>query len=207
MSEIFLEILKLGGVSAVLLIGFKYTFLFNYRHSYNKKKYGFIKTGLENLQNLYSKQYENPTLPPYILQATVDECLTTNKYNFKLIFFLMNKGVINILDKAKQINKAWLFVKIKDLGNNKIELKTKHSLEKIRKWNYWCLRIYVFLSLVLLVAEFVETFYKNFFTTNMIALVLVLFLTIITMLVTSWLGSMFTSIITLKEYINFNARD
>lgn len=202
MSEIFLELLKLTCVSAILLIGFKYAFLFNYRHSYNKKKYGLIKTGLENLQNLYNQQYENPTLPPYILQATVDECLATNKYNFKLIFFLMKKEVLNVVDKAKEINKAWLFLRIVELENNKIELKTKYSLKQIKNRNHWCLGIYVFLSVFLLVSVFLETFYKNLITPNIV--VLIIFLVIATMFITAWLGSMFTSIIILNKYIKFN---
>lgn len=205
MSEIFLELLKLTCVSGILLIGFKYAFLFNFRHSYNKKKYGLIKTGLENLQSLYNQQYENPTLPPYILQANVDECLTTNKYNFKLIFFLMKKEVLNVIDKAKEINKAWLFLKIVELENNKIELKTKYSLKQIKKMNFWCFLVYVLLSIFLLVSVFIETFYKNLITLSIA--VLILFFVIVTMFVTAWLGSMFTSIIILNKYIKFNPNE
>lgn len=205
MSEIFLEILKLGGVSAVLLIGFKYTFLFNYRHSYNKKKYGLIKTGLENLQNLYSNHYENSTLPPYILQASVNECLTTNKYDFKLIFFLMNKGVLNLVDTAKEINRAWPFLKIVELEDNKIELRTKYSLEKIRKWNCWCLWIYILVSFSLVLLELLQSLWEKKLGIDFI--LIIVFSIVVLISVTAFFGSKLTSIICLSKYIKFNARD
>ncbi|MDC4861973.1 hypothetical protein NQ910_18695, partial [Acinetobacter baumannii] len=94
---------------------------------------------------LYNDNYENPSLPPYLIQASVNECLATKRFSYKVIFFLMKNGFFDLELKAKDVEKIWPFTKIVDIEGNKIELRTKYSFEQIKRWNNWCLLGYLFI--------------------------------------------------------------
>lgn len=202
MAELITKILGLGFVTAILTVGFKYTFLFNYRHSYNKKKFGLLKIGLENLKKLFDEQYENSTLPAYLLQASVNEHLTTDRYSFKVIFFLMKYDALNLVEKAKEVNRAWPFLKVVELENNKVELRTKYSLEQIKKWNFWCLLVYVLIGFFLILAQLFENYINSWMTLN--SILITVSSTIFIMFIAAWFGIKFTSMIVLKKMIKFN---
>lgn len=147
MTELIIKVLSLGGVATVLVFVCKYVFFFNFRYGYKKKKFGLIKTGLENLKKLFDEQYENPNLPSYLLQAAVNEHLISTRYNYRIIFFFMKHEALNIEERAKEVDRAWPFLKVVEVENNKVELRTKYSLEQIKKRNKWCLFVYSFIRL------------------------------------------------------------
>lgn len=201
MFEIIVKIFNLAIVTLGLSFGFKYVFLFNFRHNYNRKKYKLIKSGIEGLQEIYEKQYDNPSLPAYLIQPSVDECLTSRKYNYKIIFFLMKNEVVDIIESAKEVNRGRPFLKVIELENNKIELQCNYSLENIKKMNNLCLSLYVFLSVFIVFAELTETYIKSWITLDLA--VIIVFIIISLMAFAAFFGRKFTSIIILKNIVIF----
>lgn len=201
MTDFIFKLINVSSIASVLLFILSYSFLFNFRHNYNKKKYGLIKSGLEDLQKIYDKQYDNPSLPAYLIQPLVNECLTSGKYNFKIIFFLMKNEVVDIIESAKEVNRGRPFLKVIELENNKIELQCKYSLENIKKWNNLCLSLYVFLSVFLIISELTETYIKSWITLDLA--VIIVFVIISLMALAAFFGRKFTSIIILQNIIIF----
>ncbi len=203
MTELIFKILSLGGVTVALAFGFKYVFLFNFRYGYKKKKFGLIKTGLENLKKLFDDQYENPTLPPYLLQASVNEYLISTRYNYRVIFFFMKNDALNIEERAKEVDRAWPFLRVVEIEKNKIELRCKYSLEKIKKWNKWCLCVYLLIGLLLLLGQLFESFIKTWINLDWILIIVPTIIFI--MFIAAWFGIKFTSISALRKMIKFNS--
>lgn len=205
MTELIIKILSLGGVAAVFAFGCKYVFFFNFRYGYKKKKFGLIKTGLENLKKLFDEQYENPNLPPYLLQAAVNEHLISTRYKYKIIFFFMKYEALNIEESAKAVDSAWPFLKVVEVENNKVELKTKYTLEQIKKRNKWCLIVYVVLGVLLISAQLFENYVESWITIDRILIVVPIIMFI--MFIAAWFGIKFTSIIALKKMVKFGDQD
>lgn len=205
MLDLIFKILNLSFVAVVLTFFFKYIFMFNFRHNYNSKKFNLIKTNLEKLDQIYKDNYENSNLPPYLIQASVNECLTTKRFSYKVIFFLMNNGVFDLELKAKEVEKIWSFVKIVEVENNKVELRTKYTLKQIKKWNKWCLWGYSFISILLLLGVLLEKFVLSWMTLDLILIIIPS--AIFIMFVLAWLGIQFTSIIALNKMIKFDSED
>ncbi|MCH2072347.1 hypothetical protein [Acinetobacter pittii] len=205
MTELIIKILSLGGVAAVFAFGCKYVFFFNFRYGYKKKKFGLIKTGLENLKKLFDEQYENPNLPPYLLQAAVNEHLISTRYKYKIIFFFMKYEALNIEESAKAVDSAWPFLKVVEVENNKVELRTKYTLEQIKKRNKWCLMVYVILGLLLILAQWLESYVISWITIDRLLIIVPIMLLI--MFVAAWFGIKFTSITALKKMVKFGDQD
>ncbi|HFX6249070.1 TPA: hypothetical protein ACIFCU_003735, partial [Acinetobacter baumannii] len=201
MVDLIFKILSLSFVTVILTFFFKYIFMFNFRHDYKKKKFNLIKVNLEKLDKLYNDNYENPSLPPYLIQASVNECLATKRFSYKVIFFLMKNGFFDLELKAKDVEKIWPFTKIVDIEGNKIELRTKYSFEQIKRWNNWCLLGYLFISIFLILSVLFEQFISTWITLD-VAMVIVPSAVFI-MFILSWFGIKFTSIIVLNKVIKF----
>lgn len=170
-----------------------------------KKKFGLIKTGLENLKKLFDEQYENPNLPPYLLQAAVNEHLISTRYKYKIIFFFMKYEALNIEESAKAVDSAWPFLKVVEVENNKVELRTKYTLEQIKKRNKWCLMVYVVLGVLLISAQLFENYVESWITIDRILIIVPIIMFI--MFIAAWFGIKFTSIIALKKMVKFGDQD
>lgn len=204
MEDLIFKILSLGFVTALITFCFKYIFSFNFRHDYKKKKFNLIKDGLFNLKKLFDDNYTNPILPPYLLRVSVNESLATNKYSYKVIFFLMSKNVEDLAFTAKAIDKAHPYLRVKDMGNDKVILTTKYSLKKIQLLNNATLWVYVIMSILLLVAQLFENFIIKWMTLDLILIIVPVY--IFFMFVTAFFGIKFNTIISLKNIVEFDNR-
>lgn len=117
----------------------------------------------------------------------------------------MKYEALNIEESAKAVDSAWPFLKVVEVENNKVELRTKYTLEQIKKRNKWCLMVYVVLGVLLISAQLFENYVESWITIDRILIIVPIIMFI--MFIAAWFGIKFTSIIALKKMVKFGDQD
>lgn len=92
-------------------VGVKYIFSPHYRFQLNKKKFAEKQKGVEELYVIYKEYIQtDDKLPPFVLDAKVNTCLGTDRYDYRLIFLLIKGNFATVESSAKRILDAWPFL-------------------------------------------------------------------------------------------------
>lgn len=175
--------------------GLKYIFSPHYRLLQNKKKFREKQSGIENLHKIYQDQIDpEKKLPPFVLDAQVNACLGTNKYDHRLIFLLIKGNFASIEQAAKAIIDAWPFLEI-TYQENSIKITQPFGLKNIERKRNIILCIYLFLSLFLIALIFTYKWFGSYLITTGIFTVLLMSLCI-------WVGSRLTTILSIDRILH-----
>lgn len=175
--------------------GLKYIFSPHYRFQLNKKKFEEKQIGIENLHKIYQSQIDSEKkLPPFVLDAQVNACLGTNKYDYRLIFLLIKGNFASIEQAAKAIVDAWPFLEI-TYQENGIKITQPFRLTNIERKRNFILCIYVLLSLFLIALIFTYKWFGSYLITIGI-------LTILLMSLCIWVGSRLTTILSVDRILH-----
>lgn len=142
-----ISILSISAVSALLLGVLKYIFLPHYRVEINRKKHSDDATAvLKYYKEVYK---ENQTTPKskFELQKSTNAAFGTNKYNFELIFILLDRDERDVEIRAKEIQSRWLLIKV-DYVNKKIKCRLSKRSINILAWIN--IALYFFASWIIL---------------------------------------------------------
>jgi|GEM_PF-2293635 len=175
--------------------GLKYIFSPHYRFQLNKKKFEEKKIGIENLHKIYQSQIDSENkLPPFVLDAQVNACLGTNKYDYRLVFLLIKGNFASIEQAAKAITNAWPFLDI-TYPENSIRITQPFGLKNIESIRSYILYFYLFLSLFLISLIWTYKWFGSYLITTVVFIVLFMSLCI-------WVGSSLTTILSVDRILH-----
>lgn len=176
--------------------GIRYIFSPVYRLTFNKKKYSAKRKGLEELYKTY-KDYTSSTdtdkPPAFLMNAKVSSYLGTNRYDYRLLFLLIENNFSNIELLAKRIDDAWPILKIEYLSND-IKLVTIISLKKMNFWRKWIAYLYLLLSATLMLAIFNYKLFGEWAIASVITISFFMYLCI-------WIGSRFSTVLSINRIL------
>lgn len=176
-------------------VGVKYIFSPHYRFQLNKKKFAEKQKGIEELYVIYKEHIQtDDKLPPFVLDAKVNTCLGTDRYDYRLIFLLIKGNFATVESSAKRILDAWPFLDIEYLGND-IRLINYLNLTMVRFWRKIILGIYLILCVFLAVLIISFKWLGDWFFFIMVCTIGLMYLCI-------WIGSKFSTIISVERIIN-----
>jgi hypothetical protein len=174
--------------------GIKYIFSPHYRFQLNKKKFEEKQIGIENLHKIYQSQIDSEKkLPPFVLDAQVNACLGTNKYDYRLIFLLIKGNFASIEQTAKAITNAWPFLDI-IYPENSIRITQPFGLKNIECIRSYILYFYLLLSLFLISLLWTYKWFGSYLITTVVFIVLFMSLCI-------WVGSSLTTILSVDRIL------
>ncbi|MFG0635319.1 hypothetical protein [Acinetobacter soli] len=175
--------------------GIKYIFSPHYRFQLNKKKLEEKQIGIESLNKIYQSQIDSEKkLPPFVLDAQVNACLGTDKYDHRLIFLLIKSNFAEIEQAAKAIIDAWPFLDI-TYHENGIKITQPFHLKNIKLIRNIILCIYLLLSLFLISLLFIYKWFGSY-------LISIGILTFLFMILCIWLGSRITTILSVDRILH-----
>lgn len=176
-------------------VGVKYIFSPHYRFQLNKKKFAEKQKGIEELYVIYKEHIQtDDKLPPFVLDAKVNTCLGTDRYDYRLIFLLIKGNFATVESSAKRILDAWPFLDIEYLGND-IRLINYLNLTVVRFWRKIILGIYLILCVFLAVLIISFKWFGDWFFIFLVCVGVVMYLCI-------WVGSKFSTILSIERLIN-----
>ncbi|WP_312050158.1 hypothetical protein [Acinetobacter courvalinii] len=175
--------------------GLKYIFSPHYRLLLNKKKFKEKQLCIENLHKIYQEQI-NPEkrLPPFVLDAQVNSCLGTNKYDHRLIFLLIKGNFASIEQAAKAITNAWPLLDITYPESN-IKITQKFALKDIERLRKSILYFYLLLSLLLISLIWTYQLFGSHSITIFVFIVSLMSFCI-------WIGSSLTTILSIERILD-----
>ncbi|WP_151831648.1 hypothetical protein [Acinetobacter ursingii] len=174
--------------------GLKYIFSPHYRLVLNKKKFKEKQTSMETLHKIYQDQIDtDKKLPPFVLDAQVNACLGTDKYDHRLIFLLIKGNFAGIEQAAKAIIDAWPFLDI-TYHQTGIKITQPFGLKNIERTRNLILCTYLLLSIFLISLIFTYTWFSNY-------LITIVIFTILFMSLCIWAGSRLTTILSVDRIL------
>lgn len=175
--------------------GLKYIFSPHYRFQLNKKKFEEKQIGIENLHEIYQSQIDSEKkLPPFVLDAQVNACLGTDKYDYRLIFLLIKGNFADIEQAAKSILDAWPLLDITYQENN-IKITQPFGLKNIKKTRNNILYVYLLLSVFLISLIWTYKWYGSY-------IIAVSICTILLMTACIRIGSRLTTILSVDRVLH-----
>lgn len=175
--------------------GLKYIFSPHYRFQLNKKKFEEKQIGIENLHKIYQSEINSEKkLPPFVLDAQVNACLGTDKYDHRLIFLLIKGNFADIEQAAKSILDAWPLLDISYQENN-IKITQPFKLKNIKITRSNILYVYLLLSIFLISLIWTYKWYGNY-------IIAIFIFTILLMTACIRIGSRLTTILSVDRILH-----
>lgn len=176
-------------------VGVKYIFSPHYRFQLNKKKFAERQKGIEELYIIYKEHIQTvEKLPPFVLDAKVNTCLGTDRYDYRLIFLLIKGNFATVESSAKRIMDAWPFLDL-EYSENDIRLINYLSLTTLRFLRKIILSIYLILCVFLAVLIISFKYFGDWFFVFLTCIGAVMYLCIL-------VGSKFSTILSIERLIN-----
>lgn len=198
------SLLSIGVMTTLLGSGLRYMFSSHYRFRTNQEKFKTrqeaICTYVKDIYLPYKTESQETESPhPVILQAATNTTFATDKYDYRLIFLLLDCQIPNIELRAKDIDSAWPFLQV-NYTEQSADLRTGFGLSKasIRMINKLCLELYLLGSILL----FLCYVFRNFLVSHNVDLASLIAVIILFMLLLVCIGRKTTTVKILEKMMN-----
>lgn len=184
-----------------IVFGIKWIFSPRYKIVFTRAQFEDKLEIVEKLYTLYEKHKKAVIKEPQcILNAKVHSYLGTDRYDYRVIFKLIEHNYLNIEKTARYIDHAWPILNVKNTEDG-IDIRISHwfSFGTIKILRNLAFIIYAVSSFVLLFSILMTNLNKFFTNIWMLS---ALVLSIIIIFCSAWLGSKLTTIIFLKRILD-----
>ncbi|GEM_PF-3717654 len=126
--QTIISILSITVISTSLIQVFKYIAMPHYRLEINRKQHSDKANALSNYINNTYKPHKDDLkgTPKSVIQKQTNAAFATTKFNFELIFLLLNRDVRDIELRAKDIQSRWILLHV-DYESKKIKCLLKKT--------------------------------------------------------------------------------
>lgn len=194
MIEILKVILPIILSLSIISVGLKYIFSSHYRFQLNKKKFTEKQEGIEKLYQIYKDHLATTEkLPPFVLEAKVNACLGTDRYDHRLVFLLIKGNFASIETSAKRMINASPFLEIEYPDGN-IKLISLFSINTMRFWRGIMLGTYLIFSVFLVFLIGGHKWFGSWITITTIVTCAIMYLCI-------WIGSRFSTVLSVERIL------
>ncbi|ENX42580.1 hypothetical protein [Acinetobacter sp. NIPH 2100] len=126
--QTIISLLSITVISTSLIQVFKYMALPHYRLEINRKQHSDKANALSNYINDTYAPYKDSsnTTPKSVIQRQTNAAFATTKFNFELIFLLLDRDVRDIELRAADIQSRWILLNV-DYKSKKIKCLLKKT--------------------------------------------------------------------------------